>query len=124
MARGVCVALVLLCCVVARARATTPTSPCSSHRNVINGVATSETDSSVTEGDVHIVGCGNVVRGNVLPSSDMVVVLGSDNVVRGAGRRGDCLLACVRACVRARARDAGLHAARSALSAAPRRMAG
>ena len=90
MTRGACVALLLLCC-VARSSATptgappsppSPPAPCLGHRNVINGTSTSEAVSDFTEGDVHIHGCGNVVSGNVLPSTDMVEVLGSDNVVR------------------------------------------
>ena len=59
------------------------TNPCVGHRNVIEGVATSETDADtvVSNTTANINGCGNVVAGNTLAVGKVVIVQGSDNIV-------------------------------------------
>ena len=59
------------------------TNPCAGHRNVIEGVVTTEVDSNnvVTNSHADIHGCGNVVAGNTVAAGTLVYVEGSDNVV-------------------------------------------
>ena len=60
------------------------TDACAGHRNKIDGVSTTETDSTITTATAHITGCGNSVSGNTLVGSHYVDINGNDNLVSTA----------------------------------------
>jgi hypothetical protein len=81
-------ALAVLACAPSMMRAVGATNPCAGHRNVVNGVDTTEMDNDNiwSDGTAHfiITGCGNTYNNNneaQLPNPHRKVITGSDNVI-------------------------------------------